>query len=101
MVPIAGSVKGKWQPMDALEGLAQGAKGAMRMPHSAATIQIWGEDIAGLPLVYEQGDPDALCLPVRNRLCPIPWAQRPTAQLLVTPYDPKSGMRSPYAPRNI
>ena len=101
VVPIAGSVKGKWQPMDALEGLAQGAKGAMRMPHSAATIQIWGEDIAGLPLVYEQGDPDALCLPVRSRLCPIPWAQRPTAQLLVTPYDPKSGMRSPYAPRNI
>ena len=40
----------------------------MRMPYSITCLDIWGEDVKGNPLVFEQGDVDGECEPTGPRL---------------------------------
>ncbi|SLN21269.1 glutamine synthetase family protein [Pseudooctadecabacter jejudonensis] len=52
-----------------------------RFPLSVLNLDIWGEDIAGSPLVFEAGDPDGVALPTDRGFIPMPWLDSPTALL--------------------
>lgn len=54
----------------------------MRLPRSVVGVDIWGGDVLDNGLVHDSGDSDGLCAAVPPGLQPVPWARRPTAQLL-------------------
>lgn len=75
---LNGILRGKRVPV------AQAGKvlaGQMRMPYSIVGLDIWGEDIAGNPLVFEQGDVDGRCEPTGRGFLPMNWLGSPTALL--------------------
>ena len=53
----------------------------MRMPYSITCLDIWGEDVTGNPLVYQQGDIDGRCEPTGRGFLPVNWLGSPTALL--------------------
>lgn len=70
---LNGILRGKRVPV------AQAGKvlaGQMRMPYSIVGLDIWGEDIAGNPLVFEQGDVDGRCEPTGRGFLPMNWLDR-------------------------
>jgi len=95
---LNGILRGKRVPV------AQAGKvleGATRMPYSIACLDIWGEDVAGNPLVYQQGDIDGRCEPTGRGFLPVNWLGSPTALLPLwmvtedgTPYlgDPRRAL---------
>lgn len=75
---LNGILRGKRVPV------AQAGKvleGATRMPYSIACLDIWGEDVAGNPLVFQQGDIDGRCEPTGRGFLPVNWLGSPTALL--------------------
>lgn len=83
LVPdINGVLRGKWLEKSKLEKLCDGH---VRLPKTSLAFDIWGADISRI--VFEHGDPDAICLPVQGSLLPVPWAKRPTGQVLAGMYD--------------
>ena len=54
-------------------------EGKMRMPYSLVGLDIWGEDIAGNPQVYERGDTDGVCEWTGRGILPMRWTPHPTA----------------------
>lgn len=75
---LNGILRGKRVP------LAQASKvldGHMRMPLSIAALDIWGEDVAGNPLVFQEGDIDGKCVPTGRGFLPMNWLGSPTALL--------------------
>ena len=95
---LNGILRGKRVPV------AQAGKvleGATRMPYSIACLDIWGEDVAGNPLVFQQGDIDGRCEPTGRGFLPVNWLGSPTALLPLwmlaedgTPYlgDPRRAL---------
>ncbi len=67
--------------------------GGIRMPLSAASVDIWGEDIAGSALVFETGDADGICEHTGRGLIPITWTDTPT---LLLPLWLANGDGSPF-----
>jgi glutamine synthetase len=59
-----------------------------------------GEASETIPDGSQDGDPDMVCRPVEGSLSPVPWAPRPTAQMLMSMYE-RDG--SPYYadPRHV
>jgi len=45
----------------------------LRLPLSALNLDVWGEDIAGSPLVFAGGDPDGVARPTGRGPLPVPW----------------------------
>ncbi|WP_160153262.1 glutamine synthetase family protein [Microbulbifer sp. ALW1] len=74
---INGVPRGKWLPADSVNKLLGGA---LQMPRSAVSLDIWGRDIENSPLVFASGDSDGVCQPV-SPVCLAPWHREPTAQL--------------------
>ena len=75
---LNGILRGKRVPV------AQAGKvleGAMRMPYSITCLDIWGEDVKGNPLVFQQGDIDGRCEPTGRGFLPVNWLGSPTALL--------------------
>lgn len=54
----------------------------LRLPRSTVATDVWGGDVQDSELLFESGDRDGLCVPVGTGVQPIPWAERPMAQLL-------------------
>ena len=48
-------------------------EGSMRMPYSITCLDIWGEDVKGNPLVFQQGDIDGRCEPTGRGFLPVNW----------------------------
>ena len=48
-------------------------RGEAKMPLSALNLDIWGNDIAGSPLLFETGDADGVLRPTERGLLPMPW----------------------------
>ncbi|MFO1142023.1 MAG: glutamine synthetase family protein [Amaricoccus sp.] len=95
---LNGILRGKRVPV-AQAGKVLG--GAMRMPYSITCLDIWGEDVKGNPLVYQQGDIDGRCEPTGRGFLPMNWLGSPTALLPLwmlneddTPYlgDPRRAL---------
>ena len=50
---------------------------------------------------FSDGDPDATSFPVPGTLVPVPWAEVPTAQVLIAPAPPTEGAHWWFDPRAI
>lgn len=67
---LNGIWRGKLMPSTQLEKVMSGG---LRMPYSVPAIDIFGEDVADSPLVFETGDADCLCVPTQPEPLPEPW----------------------------
>jgi glutamine synthetase len=78
-----GVMRGKWLPANKLKSVFGGA---LKLPYTALSLDIWGRDIAAL--VFESGDADAICKPVEGSLLPVPWVGHDNhAQLMLSLYN--------------
>lgn len=80
----AGILRGKKMPAERLEYLF--TKGVY-FPGSVFAINIEGETVESTGLGMDEGDADRICLPIPNTLDPIPWAPRPTGQVMLRMFD--------------
>jgi glutamine synthetase len=80
-VDINGAPRGKWLHRD--KALALVTKG-LPMPYSLYALDIWGRDVEAAGLAFGTGDPDGICWPVDATAALIPWAEKPTAQLMLS-----------------
>jgi glutamine synthetase len=79
-----GLLRGKRVSRDALEKVY--ADGVC-LPMSLIATDITGNTVEETGLGYAIGDEDRICRPVPGTLRPIPWHERPLAQLLLTMED--------------
>lgn len=85
LVGMNGDLRGKQIPLEAEKKVWDGA---VRLPSSTQSLDIWGDDnddITGLSLTI--GDPDGVCIPDRRSLAPMPWAQEGSRQVLSTMHE--------------
>ena len=85
LVGINGDLRGKRIPLDKEKKIWEGA---VRLPASTQSLDIWGDDnddLTGLSLTV--GDPDGLCHPDLRSLAPMPWAPAGSRQVLATMHD--------------
>ncbi len=75
-IDISGIWRGKRLPIGQLGKIM---KGEMKLPFSAAGLDIWGADPASSELVYGAGDADAICLPINNNVLKRDWLKKPGA----------------------
>ena len=76
---LNGYHRGKWLPRSQIKKVF---KGGFKMPQNVCSLDCWGRDLPAL--VEETGDADGVCTPVVDTLALVPWADRPTAQVVVT-----------------
>ncbi|TVQ38682.1 MAG: glutamine synthetase [Geminicoccaceae bacterium] len=98
LVDLNGVVRGKWLPAATLAKLA--LEGA-RLPRSTFGLDIWGEDVDEAGIALATGDPDGFLKPAPGTLVPVPWAKRPTAQLLTSLLEPDQHTPCPLDPRRV
>lgn len=77
---VNGLSRGKWLPRDKAAELT--VKG-LPMPRSVFALDIWGRDVAAAGLAFGTGDPDGPCRAVAGSAVMVPWAERPTAQVML------------------
>ena len=75
---LNGILRGKRVPVAQAKKVLEGQ---MRMPYSITCLDIWGEDVAGNPLVFQEGDVDGRCAPTGRGFLPVNWLGSPTALL--------------------
>lgn len=80
-VDVNGVLRGKKMPVSAAKKLFESG---LRMPRSIFAVDIWGQDVLPAGLVAETGDNDGICRAVPGTLLPVPWADAPAAQVLLT-----------------
>ncbi|MEM9736001.1 MAG: glutamine synthetase family protein [Pseudomonadota bacterium] len=97
VIDTNGIARGKLIPAEMLDKLAEGR---MRLPTSTLALDIFGSDTEEAGVAIERGDPDGVLVPVPGSLAPLPWAERPTAQVQVQVLEP-DGSPCPYDPRQV
>lgn len=75
---FAGNHRGKWVPREQIKKVFGGE---FKMPKSVISLDSWGRDIP--ELIEATGDCDGICLADPATLALVPWADRPTAQLII------------------
>ncbi len=92
-----GILRGKRIPKDDLDKLYGDG---VNLPAATTMLDVKGMTFETIRQGSVDGDPDALCHAVPGTLFPVPWAERPAAQALVTMSSPDG---SPYFadPRNV
>ncbi len=70
------------------------------LPMSLIATDITGNTVEETGLGYDIGDEDRICRPVPGSLRPVPWATRPSAQLLLSMEDGVGGVFE-VAPRAV
>ena len=83
-----GSLRGVRMPIETLGELCRVGIG---LPGSVFALDITGATAESTGLGFEDGDADRDCLPVPGRLTPVPWLDRPTAQVLLAMRDHDGG----------
>ncbi|MEM8877624.1 MAG: glutamine synthetase family protein [Pseudomonadota bacterium] len=92
-----GILRGKWAPPEAaLKAFSSG----IQLPLSVFGLDVWGREVPETGLHIETGDVDGTCFGVPGSLKRVPWAPRPTAQVLLAIHEPNG---SPFAvdPRRV
>ena len=80
MLPdLAGGLRGKWVTRDKISKVVAGG---LKLPLSALAFDVWGRDVEAW--VFGSGDGDGLCEADIHTLVRVPWAQRPTGQILMS-----------------
>lgn len=92
---INGRLRGKWIARSKID---KAFKGSLKLPLSTLAFDVWGRDPEAW--VYEGGDADGICEPDAGTLAPVPWLERPTAQVLLS-LNNVSGESCAYDPRGI
>jgi glutamine synthetase len=94
---LSGILRGKRYPIDYLANLYGGE---IAMPASVYLLDTMGESHDPGGIGFSDGDPDAAARVVPGSLKPVPWATRPSCQLMTTLIT-ADGAPYPYEPRNI
>jgi glutamine synthetase len=79
---LACGLRGKWVTRDKLRKVI---KGGLKLPLSTLAFDVWGRDVEAL--VFDSGDGDGICVPDLRTLTPVPWASRPTGQVVVSLHE--------------
>jgi glutamine synthetase len=85
LVGMNGDLRGKQIPLEAEKKVWDGA---VRLPSSTQSLDIWGDDnddITGLSLSV--GDPDGVCIADKRSLATMPWAPEGSVQVLATMHE--------------
>ena len=88
IVDVNGIARGKIAPADRFGSVVESG---LAMPRSLYAQDIFGQDVEAAGLAVGSGDPDGLCFPVPGTIVPVPWAGRPTAQMLLSMEGPEGG----------
>src|SRR5690606_27357708 len=72
--------------------LAKVYRDGVCLPMSLIATDITGNTVEETGLGYDIGDEDRICRPVPGSLRPVPWQERPMAQLLLQMEDGKGGL---------
>lgn len=92
---LNGVMRGKRIPKSQLDKALQGG---MRMPLSVSCVDIWGRDIDGCAMIFEDGDGDGVCQPIRDHAVPALWLG-PNVELIPVWMFTETGAPSPFDPR--
>ncbi len=76
---IAGGLRGKWVTREKIHKVFSGG---LKLPTSALAFDVWGRDVDAF--VFDSGDGDGICEADINTLSVVPWAKRPTGQVLLS-----------------
>ncbi len=76
---IAGGLRGKWVTRDKIHKVMEGG---LKLPLSAQAFDVWGRDVEAW--VFDTGDGDGLARADIRTLAPVPWASRPTGQVIIS-----------------
>ena len=76
---LNGIQRGKWLPRKQITKLFDGG---YKMPQTTCSLDSWGRDLE--ELITATGDTDGICTADINTLALVPWADRPTAQIIVS-----------------
>jgi glutamine synthetase len=80
MLPdLAGGLRGKWVTREKIHKVMEGA---LKLPVSSAAFDVWGRDAE--EWVFDSGDGDGMCEADIRTLAPVPWASRPTGQVMIS-----------------
>ncbi|KFN51528.1 glutamine synthetase family protein [Arenimonas composti] len=82
------------------EALAKVYRDGVCLPMSLIATDITGNTVEETGLGYDIGDEDRICRPVPGSLRPLPWLDRPGAQLLLQMEDGAGGLFAA-APREV
>ena len=85
VVDVNGIPRGKSLP---IADLAKLHGGEVTLPRGAILLDTFGRASPRVPYGYPDGDPDRPVMPVPGTLAAMPWARRPTAQVLALIADP-------------
>ncbi len=94
---LAGVLRGKRLPVDQADKLF-GAGAAL--PGSVYLLSALGDNLDPMGLGFSDGDPDEIAKAIPGTLKPVPWADLPTAQVMIT-LERKDGRPYPFEPRNV
>ncbi|MEH6608087.1 MAG: glutamine synthetase family protein [Halioglobus sp.] len=80
MLPdLAGGLRGKWVTREKIHKVMEGA---VKLPVSSSAFDVWGRDAE--EGVFDSGDGDGMCEADSRTLAPVPWASRPTGQVMIS-----------------
>ncbi|NNK32752.1 MAG: glutamine synthetase, partial [Xanthomonadales bacterium] len=92
---LNGIYRGKWLPLEAVDKLLSGQ---FKMPLTSVTPDVWGRDVEAICEVT--GDGDGICTAVEESIRPLPWRERPAAQLFLQ-LNHEDGRPCGYDPRVV
>ena len=92
-----GVLRGKWLPGKALPKVFEQG---VAFPYSLFGLDVWGREVEATGMHLETGDKDGICWPIPETLKLVPWADRKTAQVLLSMYD-RDGEPFPADPRHV
>ena len=92
---LCGGFRTKRTPMEQAEKLF---RHGLEMPYALHLIDVTGDCCDPLGIGIGNGAPDGTAVPIAGTLAPVPWAERPSAQLLLTFFE-SDGRRSRADPR--
>lgn len=72
----------------------------VRMPLSISAEDIWGEDVANNPMIFENGDLDGFARPTGRGMMPVNWLSNPTALIPLWMWN-EDGSPSAIDPRQV
>lgn len=79
---LAGGMRGKWVTRDKIHKVFAGE---LKLPASSLAFDVFGRDVEAW--VFDSGDGDGYCEADIDTLARVPWAGRPTGQVLLSMRD--------------
>ena len=94
---MCGIVLGKRYPRSELPTLYEQGSA---LPYTVYLLDVTGDSCDPGGRGFTDGDPDGTCRPIPGTLVPVPWAEQPRGQVLMSMYE-DDGTPSMIDPRNI